>query len=83
MLALDGDKKALDMIERFDNLTLPQPARYLLAAALARNTRDTDRVKLYLSSAPAQPWSVRESDGTLGSDVRNAAVGGLLSAPGR
>ena len=74
VLALGGDKKALDMIERFDSLTLPRPARFMLAAALARNTNDTDRVKLYLSSAPSQPWAVREADGTLSSDIRNTAV---------
>lgn len=74
VLALGGDQDALREIDRFDTIDLPRPARYLLAAALARNTKDTDRVKLYLSSAPATPWSTRELNGTLSSDVRNAAV---------
>lgn len=74
VLALDGDIEAIRGIERFDTLTLPTAARYLLAAALALNTQDTDRVKLYLSSSPSEPYEVTEQDGTLNSDIRNAAV---------
>lgn len=74
VLSLGGDQEALKEIDRFDAIDLPRPARYLLAAALARNTKDTDRVKLYLTSAPATPWSTRELAGTLSSDVRNSAV---------
>jgi len=74
VLALDGDIEAIRGIERFDTLSLPAAARYLLAAALAMNTQDTDRVKLYLSSAPSEPYDVTEQDGTLNSDIRNEAV---------
>lgn len=73
-LALNGDKQAIDMIARFDSLNLPRPARYLLAAALARNTHDVDRVRLYMNSNPSTPWKDREQDGTLSSDIRNQAV---------
>jgi len=74
VLALDGDLKAIEQIARFDAISLPRHARFLLAAALARNTQDMDRVKLYLSAAPAKPYTVTEPDGTLNSDVRNTAI---------
>jgi uncharacterized protein YfaS (alpha-2-macroglobulin family) len=74
VLALGGDKSAVDMIARFDNVVLPTSARWLLAAALARNTGDMDRVRLYLNEAPARPWLVRELSGTLNSDIRAKAV---------
>ena len=74
VLSLAGDKRAISQIERFDNIEMPQSARFLLAAALARNTKDTDRVKLYLSSAPSKPYLVRELGGSLNSDIRNFAV---------
>ncbi|MCX8036655.1 MAG: MG2 domain-containing protein [Candidatus Sumerlaeia bacterium] len=73
VLALGGSLEALRQIERFDDVTLPTPARFLLAAALALNTKDHDRIALYLSK-PAQPYNVREPDGTLMSDIRNTAV---------
>ncbi len=73
VLALGGSLEALQQIERFDDVTLPTTARFLLAAALALNTRDHDRIALYLSK-PAQPYEVREPDGTLVSDIRNTAV---------
>ena len=74
VLALNGDLDAIQQIERFDTLAVPQPARFLLAAALAHATRDVDRVKLYLAKAPSQPYDVREPDQTLSSDIRNRAV---------
>lgn len=74
VLALDGDMEAIRQIERFDTLSLPTAARYLLAAALAKNTGDTDRVRLYLTSTPSQPYTTREQGGTLNSDIRNTAV---------
>ncbi|HNT87102.1 MAG TPA: MG2 domain-containing protein, partial [Candidatus Hydrogenedentes bacterium] len=74
VLAIDGDIDAIRGIERFDALVLPTSARYLLAAALALNTQDTDRVRLYLSSAPSEPYQVTEQDGTLNSDIRNTAI---------
>ena len=73
-LALGGDLEAIRQIERFDNLVMPRTSRFLLAAALARATQDEDRVKLYLSSAPCEPYTVTEQDRTLNSDIRNTAV---------
>ena len=52
VLALGGDRDAINMIPRFDSLSIPQAGRYLLAAALAMSTRDRDRVQLYLNTAP-------------------------------
>jgi hypothetical protein len=74
VLALGGNLEAIQQIERFDDLALPTTARFLLAAALAQNTKDLDRVKLYLSTKPAQPYVVRERDATLISDIRNTAI---------
>ena len=74
VLALDGDMEAIRQIERFDTVQLPTSARYLLAAALARNTRDTDRVKLYLEKTPSKPYDAKEQAGTLNSEIRNHAV---------
>ncbi len=74
VLCLGGDIKAIEQIQRFDAVSLPQASRYLLAAALALNTQDVDRVKLYLSSTPSTPYEVTERSGTLSSDIRNLAV---------
>ncbi len=73
-LALSGDADAIRQIPRFDDVVLPRSARYLLAAALARSTQDNERVQLYLSETPAEPYLVTEPDGTLNSDIRNTAV---------
>ena len=73
-LALGGDAWALRQIPRFDDVKLPTAARYLLAAALARNTQDKERVALYLSETPAEPHLVSEQDGNLNSDIRNRAI---------
>ncbi|MCC6488370.1 MAG: hypothetical protein IT364_12810 [Candidatus Hydrogenedentes bacterium] len=74
VLALGGDLDAIKQIRRFDDVALPRPARLMLAAALAQNTQDTDRVKLYMSSVPSEAYSVTEPDGTLNSDIRSTAV---------
>ncbi|MBI5092783.1 MAG: hypothetical protein HZB26_10120 [Candidatus Hydrogenedentes bacterium] len=74
VLALDGDLKAIQQISRFDDVKMPKPARYLLAAALAQNTKDLDRAKLYLSSKPADPYTVTAPDDALTSDIRNTAI---------
>ena len=74
VLALDGDAEAVRQISRFDTIPLPRHARYLLAAALARNTQDTDRVKLYLSTAPSNPDYSLEPYGVLNSETRNSAI---------
>ncbi|HEO71776.1 MAG TPA: hypothetical protein ENN80_10985, partial [Candidatus Hydrogenedentes bacterium] len=74
VLALDGDIEAIEQIERFDAVTMPRTARFLLAGALAHSTRDLDRVRDYLGTRPAEPWVVRERDGTLNSEVRNTAI---------
>lgn len=73
-LALGGDLEALQQIQRFDAVTVPRPARYLLAAALAANTQNTDRVKMYLSTAPTMPYLSREAGGNLNSELRAKAV---------
>ncbi len=74
VLSLGGDLNAIQQIRRFDSITVPRSARYLLAAALARATQDKDRVALYLSSTPSEPYAVAERGGTLNSDIRNTAV---------
>ncbi len=74
VLALGGDAWALRQIPRFDDVNMPAAARYLLAAALARNTQDQERVALYLSEAPSTPYLVSEQGGNLNSDIRNRAV---------
>lgn len=73
-LAIGGDTEAIQQIPRFDLITLPSQARYLLAAALAQQTADTDRVKAYLATAPHEPVSERHIAGTLNSEIRNTAV---------
>ncbi len=74
VLALGGDNEALQQIQRFDTVKLPRSARFLLAAALAVNGDSPDRVKLYLSNSPSEPFVVTEPDGTLNSDIRSTAV---------
>jgi len=74
VLALGGDLEAVQQIERFDDVAMPQAGRFLLAAALAQNTNDHDRVSLYLTSKLSRPYAVRERDATLISDIRNTAV---------
>jgi hypothetical protein len=74
VLSLGGDLNAIQQIRRFDSITIPRSARYLLAAALARATQDKDRVALYLASTPSEPYAIAERGGTLNSDIRNTAV---------
>ena len=74
VLALDGDLKAIQQIDRFNEMTLPKTARYLLAAALAQNTKDLERAKLYLSNKPSRAYTVSEPDAALTSDARNTAI---------
>ncbi|MFP4500430.1 MAG: alpha-2-macroglobulin family protein [Candidatus Hydrogenedentota bacterium] len=74
VLALDGDLEAIRQISRFDAITVPKAARYLLAAALAANTEDSDRIALYLNERPSVSYAVTEQTATLNSEIRNAAV---------
>jgi hypothetical protein len=74
VLVLGGDNEAAKQIRRFDTIDMPQPARYLLAAALAKATQDTDRVKMYLSEMPSVPYAVVEQTASLSSNIRNTAV---------
>jgi len=74
VLAMDGDAEALRQIQRFDTIIMPRHGRYLLAAALARNTQDKDRVRLYLSSSPCDPYNNFEPYGVLNSEIRNSAI---------
>lgn len=74
VLSLEPDLKAMELIQRFDTITLPRSTRYLLAAALALNTQDPKRVAEYMKAAPYQVWDDRERGGTLNSPVRNVAL---------
>ncbi|MFH1739364.1 MAG: alpha-2-macroglobulin family protein, partial [bacterium] len=74
VLALSGDLQAIQQIPRFDEIVLPMAGRFLLAAALAHSTKDSERVSLYLSKTPSAPYLVLEPDKTLNSDIRNTAV---------
>jgi uncharacterized protein YfaS (alpha-2-macroglobulin family) len=73
-LALAGDKDALSLIQRFDAVSIPRSSRFLLAAGLARLTQDPARVQEYLKKAPSVPYTERETDGTLNSEIRGTAV---------
>ena len=73
-LALDGDLEAIRQIDRFDGLSLPRDARYLLAAALAMNTQDATRVRLYLEGRPMHDVERFDEGGTLHSPERDRAV---------
>ncbi len=73
-LALAGDRRGTELIERFDHLRLPESGRHLLGAALAIATRDPDRVRVYMQQAPTQPWPERELGGTLNTPLRANAV---------
>ena len=74
VLALDGDLEAIRQIGRFDNVPLPEAARYLLASALLMNTDDKDRVSMYLSETPSFAYGVTEQAATLNSETRNEAI---------
>ncbi len=73
-LSLTGDEGAIGQIAGFDAIPLPRSARYLLAAALALNTKDYDRVRMYMAQSPSEPYLFAEQDGTLNSEIRNDAV---------
>jgi len=73
-LALAGDKEALSLIQRFDAIPIPRASRFLLAAGLARLTQDPARVQEYLKKAPCVPYTQRETDETLNSEIRGTAV---------
>ena len=73
VLAINGDAEALKQIDRFNALDMPLSARYLLAAALAMNTSDADRVKKLLAM-PAHDYKDKETSGTLNSEIRDDAV---------
>ncbi|MBD3265483.1 hypothetical protein GF373_02335, partial [bacterium] len=74
VLALGGDTRALNQIQRFDELLIPRASRYLLAAALALQTQDRERVDTYLATAPFEPYTQRELGGTFNSPMRNKAI---------
>jgi hypothetical protein len=73
-LSLARDEGAISRIAGFDAIPLPRSARYLLAAALALNTKDYDRVRMYMAQSPSEPYLFAEQDGTLNSEIRNDAV---------
>lgn len=74
VLALDGDLWAINQIERFDAITLPRHARYLLGAALIINTNDEERVNAYLETMPSELYLDREQGDTLNTEIRNMAI---------
>jgi uncharacterized protein YfaS (alpha-2-macroglobulin family) len=74
VLALGGDREAVEAIARFETLEMPRASRYLLAAALARNTRDEDRVRVFLNAAATFEYNERTAAGILNSPIRNRAV---------
>ena len=74
VLALGGELDAIQQISRFDDILLPRASRFLLAAALAQNTKDRDRIRLYLSETPSEPYLISEPDKTLNSEIRNTAI---------
>jgi uncharacterized protein YfaS (alpha-2-macroglobulin family) len=74
VLALSGDQEALEQIGRYDDITLPRPARYLLAAALAIQTGDAALVADYLKTKPVAPYLDYERGGTLNTETRGEAV---------
>ncbi|HOE11186.1 MAG TPA: MG2 domain-containing protein [bacterium] len=73
-LSLARDEGAISRIAGFDAIPLPRAARYLLAAALALNTKEYDRVRMYMAQSPSEPYLFAEQDGTLNSEIRNDAV---------
>ena len=74
VLAMDGDLEAIQQIGRFDTLEPPRSAQLLLAAALAMNTADTDRVSQYLAGISDRAYDTCETDATLNSPIRNEAI---------
>ncbi len=74
VLALGGDSEALEQIQRFDAIALPTTVRYLLAAALAMNTNDQERIKFYLSKTPTKQFDSPYNSAVFGSEIRNDAV---------
>jgi alpha-2-macroglobulin len=74
VLSLGGDGWALEQIGRFDKLTLPTSARYLLASALAMNGKAMTDIQQYLADAPSAPLRGRMTRGVLNSPIRNTAV---------
>lgn len=72
-LAMDRDLGALVLIDRFATLELPRSSRYLLAAALAVNTNDADRIAMFMSG-PVTTANERSMGGDFSSPLRDAAV---------
>lgn len=73
-LALAGDQQAIAQIGRFDNITLPESARYLLASAIALQGGGPEEAAAYLKARPTMPFTVFERGGTLNTPARDAAV---------
>ncbi len=74
VLALDGQADAVAAISRFDTLDMPPAGRWLLAAALAVNTGDAQRVADYLKTMRMSEGDGDMDDGVLNSETRNTAV---------
>ncbi len=74
VLALDGDSTALEAIDGFERIDMSQSARYLLAAAKAVNMVDPTEARTYFNAQPSSATTLRETDGTLISPIRDVAV---------
>lgn len=74
VLALDGNLEAVEFASRFDEVTVPESARYLLGAAKAMHSSAPESLLQYLDAAPAANPLAREYSGTLHSPVRADAV---------
>jgi uncharacterized protein YfaS (alpha-2-macroglobulin family) len=73
VLALHGDLEAIRAIDSVEHLTMSRSARYLLAAALAKNSPDRDRAKAILRG-PTSDERIAEISGTLQSTIRGTAI---------
>lgn len=74
VLALDGNLEAIEFAPRFDTVSVPRSARYLLAAARAMHSSAPESLLEYLDGAPVSEDGPHEYGGNLHSVVRAEAV---------
>jgi uncharacterized protein YfaS (alpha-2-macroglobulin family) len=74
VLALAGQSDALELIGRFDHLSMPRTGRAWLAATLAIGTGDAKRGIDYLNTMPLAEWREYLPYGVLHSPLRASAV---------
>jgi uncharacterized protein YfaS (alpha-2-macroglobulin family) len=73
-LGLAGERGQLLEIDRLDRPDLPDPARCLLAAAMAREAPDAARASAFLASRPVVRLAPNPSGAVFSSDIRDAAI---------